>query len=159
MARLAPRFSTSRMMGEYVERLYLAAAHAFRRRSERGGALARELASWSDALAAGWARVRFGEVRVSHEGDRWRFEAQVHGGGIAPDHLRVELFAEPTDGAAEPLLVPMAREEEIPGTGDGWWYRAHAPASRAASDYTARVVPCREGVRVPIEARWITWQR
>jgi len=159
MARLAPRFSTNRMMGEYLERLYLPAAHAFRSRSERGGALARELARWSTLLDASWEEVRFGGVRANREDEGWRFEAEVDAGGIPPEHLRVELYAEPSGGAGEPVLEPMSREERIAATSNGWVYRARVQGSRAASDYTVRIIPSHDGVRVPIEERRITWQR
>ncbi len=38
-------------------------------------------------------------------------------------------------------------------------YSALVPASRPATDYTARAVPRCEGVSVPLEAPWIAWHR
>jgi hypothetical protein len=38
-------------------------------------------------------------------------------------------------------------------------YRAMAPATRPAGDYTARVIPHRPGVAVPLESGQILWQR
>jgi glycogen phosphorylase len=44
------------------------------------------------------------------------------------------------------------------GTG-GYVYGAPVPATRPASDYTARVIPHCAGVAVPLEAAQILWQR
>jgi glycogen phosphorylase len=44
------------------------------------------------------------------------------------------------------------------GTG-GYVYRVQVPAARPSTDYTARVIPCYEGVTVPLEATRIQWQR
>jgi starch phosphorylase len=43
--------------------------------------------------------------------------------------------------------------------GDGAIYSAQAPSIRSAADYTARVIPDRDGVAVPLEAARILWQR
>jgi starch phosphorylase len=38
-------------------------------------------------------------------------------------------------------------------------YRASVAANRPATDSTARLIPCCEGVAVPLEANYISWQR
>ena len=38
-------------------------------------------------------------------------------------------------------------------------YEASVPATRAAGDYTARIVPSFPGIHVPLEAPYILWQR
>jgi starch phosphorylase len=42
---------------------------------------------------------------------------------------------------------------------NGYVYTAEVPAARPATDYTARVIPHRSGVAVPLEAVRILWQR
>ena len=53
------------MMREYVERLYLPVAVAFRRRSARGAQLAQELQVWQARAASHWSDIRFGNL------ERW----------------------------------------------------------------------------------------
>jgi len=62
MARLTPTYSTNRMLGEYVERLYLPAAAAFRRRAAGGAAPAssRPGAGRSRRTGRRCASARFG---------------------------------------------------------------------------------------------------
>jgi starch phosphorylase len=160
MARLAPRFSTNRMMHEYVEQLYLPAARACRARGAHGAALAKDLAGFAARIAAHWGEVRFGELRVTAalEG-AWRFEVEVYSGALSPDSLGVELYAEPAAPGAEPLRLPMERAGAIAAAPNGHVYRARVPAGRPPSDYTARVLPFHPEARLPIEERHILWQR
>jgi glycogen phosphorylase len=75
MARLAPWFSSNRMMRGYVEGLYLPAATAFRRRSAQGGQLAKELQAWQIRLEDHWSDIRFGSLEVNQEGNSLVFDA------------------------------------------------------------------------------------
>ncbi len=52
MSRLAPQFSTNRMVREYVARIYLPASQAYRQRSVRGGELAKSLQHWATKQAS-----------------------------------------------------------------------------------------------------------
>jgi starch phosphorylase len=61
---------------------------------------------------------------------------------------------------ADPDLVhTLTRGQQLVGSANGYVYAARVPADRPASDYTARVVPCRAGAKVPLEAPQILWQR
>jgi starch phosphorylase len=42
---------------------------------------------------------------------------------------------------------------------NGYIYSGQVPATRPASHYTARLVPSRSGVAIPLEAPRILWQR
>ncbi len=53
----------------------------------------------------------------------------------------------------------MTRVRQLVGTTNGYAYRGDVPATRPATDYTARLIPHREGVAVPLEAAQILWQR
>jgi starch phosphorylase len=53
----------------------------------------------------------------------------------------------------------MQRARKLAGARNGYSYRAQVPATRPATDYTARVVPNLDGVSVPLEAAHILWQR
>ena len=157
MANLAPSFSSNRMMREYVERHYLPAASAFRRRSADGARLARELGAWTETLERHWSEVRFGEVNVSPERDGWSFEAHVYLGAIPADMVRVELYADATE-AQEPVRQPLKRCEELRGSTNAYVYRAAVPASsRPWWHFTPRIVPHHQDAFVPIEAPFIVW--
>jgi starch phosphorylase len=158
MARLTPLFSANRTVRQYTEQHYLPAAAAFRSRQADKGVIAKRMADWRHSLEGQWPTLRFGEAKVETKGDQHLFEVQVYLGEVAPDAARVELYADAAeDGRA--AGVEMKRVGPIPGPANGYVYTASVPAARAASDYTARVIPHYEGVAVPLEADLIAWQR
>jgi glycogen phosphorylase len=53
----------------------------------------------------------------------------------------------------------MKRVRALPGSPGGSVYGTAVPSARPSSDYTARAVPHREGVAVPLEVDAIVWQR
>jgi starch phosphorylase len=78
-------------------------------------------------------------------------------GGLDPDAVQVELYANSPNGAA-PLRQVMTRGERLTD-GNGYTYRARVPASRPAAEYTARIAPHHPEAAVPLEAPQILWQR
>jgi starch phosphorylase len=158
MATLTPRFSTNRTVREYTERYYLPAAAAYRARTADGGALAARLAERERHLAEHWGEARFGPVHAETRDARHEFAVEVHLGGLDPDAVRVELFAEPADGS-EPPRYAMTHGLALEGSPGGYEYVANVPASRAVGDYTPRLVPHHPEMRTPLEVPYILWQR
>jgi starch phosphorylase len=158
MARLTARFSSDRMVQEYVEGSYLPAAAAYRRRAAEGGRLARDLEGWVAALEDGWPGVRFGRVTVQAAGDAWDITVQAYLAELPPDAVEVQLYAEEAGGHPRTLLA-MERTGPIHGAVNGHAYRARAPADRPASHYTPRIVPRHPEARVPAECGRILWWR
>jgi glycogen phosphorylase len=154
MAQLTPRFSTNRVVREYTERHYLAAASAYRARAAENGAMGLRIVDWRRSLERNWAALRFGEVTVQTYGEQHQFEVQVRLSDLDPEAVRVELYAEGV-GASSPIRQEM--KPEATATRQTLLYRAAVPASRPASDYTARVVGRFEGVAVPLEASYVSW--
>jgi glycogen phosphorylase len=158
MSALAPRFSSNRMVREYVEQAYLPAAAGFRARNADHARLARELHAWWRALLEGWQEIRFGPVSATRRDAAQEVAVQIHLGEIQPEWVRVELFA---DGVANaPAVVAiLTRAEPVPGDRRGFVYRGHVATDRPLPDFTARVVPFHPEARVPIEAPLIAWAR
>lgn len=158
MASLAPRFSTNRVVREYTERYYLPAAAAYRKRAADRGALATRLVAWQRHLAEHWHEARFGIVRVEKRDGQYQFAAEVYLGGLNPNAMRVELFADSIGGSG-PLRQAMARGRSLGGSGGGYEYAVSVPASRPAEDYTPRLVAHHPEAVTPLEAPQILWQR
>jgi starch phosphorylase len=155
MARLTPTFSADRAVREYIEQHYLTAAAAYRERAKNKGAAARQVVDWQRELEQKWARVRFGAMKAETKDGHHVFEVQLSLGDLAPDTIQVELFA---DGDhATSLEMKLIRQPA--DTVGGHVYGANVPATRPASDYTARLIPHRKGMAVPLEVANILWQR
>ena len=158
MACLTPRFSSVRMLQEYVERAYLPAASALRSRVSRENGVSQSLETWSRHLRHHWSGIRFGAVTARHDGRQLTVSVPVYLGQIERDSVRVELFADRDDGE-EPFSQRMAPAEPIPDVPNGSIYRATIDTARPSDHFTARVVPYHPDARVPIECPLIAWQR
>lgn len=156
MRELAPRFGSGPMLREYVERLYLPAAGAYRARAADGAWEARALARWEARIAAGWADVRVGRVIADSRPDGVGVAVQVWLGGLAPADVRVELVADPVPGHG-PVAEPMRLDAREGGDVGARWFTASIATSRPASHFTPRVVPSHPGATLPLELPLIRW--
>lgn len=158
MMKLAPQFSSNRMVQEYVEQLYHPAAAAHEKRSAQQGQLAKQLHDWHNALKLHWEQIHFGNVSVDQTEDGWSFQIQVYLGEILPDQISVELYADAGD-KEKPLIVSCRCGENITGAIHGYCYQAAIDTKRPATDFTPRVTPHHPEANIPAEAVLITWQQ
>ncbi len=153
LAQLAPRFSSNRMLAEYLDGLYLPAAATH---WKRGLPAARELSEWYRALRHHWGEIHWGNVDARSEGEAQLFSVQVYLGEISPDAVQVQLYAD-ADVGAPAECHPMTREHALAGAAGGFVYVARLRKGGAPQRYTPRVVASHPAVRVPAEANFIRW--
>jgi starch phosphorylase len=158
MADLTPRFSSNRMLRDYLEEIYLPLTVGFRARIADGACLARELLAWQTALGKGWPQLHFGTVQMQRQDDRWCFQVPVYLGEVDPLSVCVELYADPWEGQ-EAVCEPLVRGEPLTGAVNGYCYGGSVPATRPADHFTPRIIPAHPAARVPLEATQILWQR
>jgi starch phosphorylase len=154
MAQLTPHFSAGRTVREYTEQHYLPAASAYLERAADKGKFGVEMVEWRRDLEQNWGALRFGEMKVETAGEQHVFEVQVYLDNLDPEAVRIELYSN-----GEPARAEMKRARQLVGAINGYVYHAEVAASRPASDYTARIIPHRDGVFIPLEAPQILWQR
>jgi starch phosphorylase len=157
MSRLTPLFSANRAVREYVERYYIPAAIAYRERETDNGAIGVKLVNWKRALERGWSDLRLGEMTVTSDSEKHTLEVQVYFGGLDPNSVRVEIYANGADNR-ERVRHEMMRGRQLVGA-NGFIYSAQVPSNRPVTDYTARVIPRFPGAAVPLEIARILWQR
>ncbi len=158
MCQLTPEFSVGRTLREYTKHHYLPAASGYAQRAAKESALGAELLEWQQTIGQRWNTVRFGTVSVETHDNFHVFLVQVLPGDLPLDDFRVELFANPLGGGESAVQAMTAIEKD--GAPKGVvTYSAQVAASRAASDYTPRIVPYHAGASVPLEAGQILWQR
>jgi starch phosphorylase len=158
MTRLTAQYSSSRSVREYTERHYLPASQRYRERAAESAALGRRIAAWQSAINAQWSDVRLGEPVVQTAAGEHRFEIRVELGRVDAQAVRVEFHADALEGGV-PERHGAARASPHPYPDSRYIFRATIPATRPASDYTARVVPFMEAASVPLESNRILWQR
>jgi glycogen phosphorylase len=156
MARLTPEYSANRAVRQYTEAHYIPAANRYAERAAGGGKLGAEILAWQQQLARDWSGVSFGWFNATSNDGVARFEVAVHLGALDPDAIRVELFAEGTNGDG-PVRIAMVRGVQLQDS--GFSYTASASTNRPVSDFTARVIPYHPSASVPLEASQIVWQK
>jgi starch phosphorylase len=158
MARLTPLYSAERAVREYTEQHYLPSASAYRARAANKGAFGEELVDWRGDLDRKWAGIHFGEMTAQTNGDHHNFEVQVFLGDLDPKAVSVELYADGLNGG-KPERLETRPDRPLVGAAGGFVCTVAVAAARPAGDYTARVIPRRDGVPVPLENSRIVWQR
>ena len=158
MELLTPQYSSARSVREYVERHYRPAATAYRDRAAAKGEKGRQIAEWLRAIEEEWRDLRFGDVKVETRAGQHRFEIPLYLGKLDPGSVVVQLCADALEGGTpeKHRAILASALEHGPG---GHLYMADLPATRPAEHYTARAVPHRDGVQVPLETQRILWQR
>jgi starch phosphorylase len=84
------------------------------------------------------------------------FEVDISLDGLEPAAVQVELYA---DAVADQAAVRQQMRSLGRSPQGNYRYSASAPASRAWTDYTPRVVPHHDDASVPLEASYTLWQR
>ena len=158
MAQLTPHFSANRTVREYTEQRYLPAAAAYRERAADQGTGGKQMVDWRHALEQKWAALHFGEVQIATDAEWHTFTVEVYLNDLDPNAVRVELYADGVNGGA-PVRQEMKGGEQPAGAAGCHIYGAAVSANRLATDYTARILPHRAGVAVPLEVDLILWQR
>jgi len=143
LSTLSPSLSANRMVREYVERLYVPAAHAEALVSDQGYAPARELAAWKARVREAWPNVHVTHVEsggvdaVPQVGDSLHVRATVDLGSLGADDVAVEVISgRARDGDT---LVDTSRAELAFVDGS---FEGTVPLDRAGSfGYNVRVTP------------------
>ena len=148
LSTLSPALSADRMVREYVERLYIPAAHAERTISANAYQPARDLASWKERVTAAWPKVHVAHVEsggvdsVPQVGDDLHLRATVDIDGLSPDDVLVEVVygrarvGDRLDDVTHQKLELASGEAKPPV------FAGTVPLARAGSfGYNVRVVP------------------
>jgi glycogen phosphorylase len=156
MAALTPRFSSNRMMAQYVLQAYAPAAAAYAARSRNGGALAHALVQYETQLRHHWHELHLSNFNAQCGAEELIFSVHAHLGGITADQIQVQLYADASDDH-DRVVAPMHQGELIAGVTNGFAYSLALRSERSITDFTPRVIPRHESIRIPTELRLIYW--
>ncbi len=159
LEHLGPKVLASRMVGEYVDRLYDPAAQAARAVSSDYFAPARALAAWKSRVQSAWPGVAVehleatGVEDVALQGSTADLKAYVRLGALTPDDVLVEVLSGRVD-ADDRLSSPDRTElKPVEAYDDGRWrYEGSLALMRTGPfGYTVRVLPRHEMLISPVE--------
>jgi len=144
---IAPRFSTHRMVKEYMDRFYSKAMsnHIWLTKGNYRGA--REIAAWKERVARSWPKVEFVDVNIAK--DRSGLDITVDLDGLKPEDVHVELYygvrAERYH-IDKPYVLELRHPENLRST--RWLYRYRGNALRHLGDpcwhHALRIYPYHE---------------
>ncbi len=151
---LGPKVLASRMVREYVQRLYAPAAVASRAFGAEDFALARGLAAWKKEVRAAWSAIRIDHVEADGVGDAVMLgspitvRAFVSLGDLEPEDVIVEAVygrVDADDRITHPQHAAMDSVEKYDG--NRWQYRLVVTLDKNGPfGYTVRVLPRHAGL-------------
>jgi starch phosphorylase len=144
------------MVREYTDRFYLPLAEKYQGRAVNGAQSGRSLSRWLSRLNDLWPKIHIARVNIENREAVYFFSLQIYLGDLTEQDVRVELFAEPTEGDTA-NIHEMHIDHALPGAVNGFVYNISIPAKRPVSDYTPRIIPSHPDACIPDEAQPILW--
>jgi starch phosphorylase len=150
LATLGPKVQATRMVAEYVERLYAPAASFGRQLTADSAARAKALAAWKAKVRAAWPSVRVDHVEsggvadVAHVGDVITITARVSLATLTAADVDVQVvYGHATEGDAlkSGYRIDSLRQLEIDGRGRAVFSGSLSLGRSGPFGYTVRVVP------------------
>jgi len=147
--KLAPRFSTNRMVRQYAEMAYAPAAKRWDRLTADGLAAAKELASWTGRVTAGFGGIRIDSISDNVNGScsvghPIEVKANIHLGDLRPEDVKVQLCFGLLDPDGQ-LNCSTYLDMQWTGQADGQSNQAYAAEMvctvTGTTGYTVRVMP------------------
>jgi starch phosphorylase len=125
IVELAPRFSSNRMVLDYMAQAYAPSFQNNLKLYKDDFASARELSEWRMGILTKWSNLRIKNVQGTSSGmlfvrDNIKVSAQVFMADIAPEHMQVEIYAgklNQDNSFISRDIVPMRPEGEAH---NGW---------------------------------------
>ena len=161
---ILPRFSSTRMVNEYLARFYLPATRQGRRYAESDFEPARRLALWKQHVREVWPKVTMRRLDAPKKriafGDATRLEVGVVLGGLKPDDVALELMIVKQAGAEE-SEQPKSYRFESAGTqteqGEQRFSLDLSPQMCGKLEYRIRLYPHHELLTHPFELGMMRW--
>lgn len=156
---LGPKVLASRMVSDYVNRLYMPAAIASRDFSVDDFRLGRELAPWKGHVRSAWGEVAVEHVEATGVADAPSLGAPIHLrahvrlGSLRPEDVVVQAVSGRVDDADRILTPQLSELQPTEGfEGGRWLYSGGLELDRAGPfGYTVRLLPRHAGMVSPIE--------
>jgi starch phosphorylase len=168
LSSLGPRVQASRMVRDYVERMYEPMAKRAEALGAKGFARAKDLAAWKRRVLEAWAKVAVISVETDSTspltdlGSTRHATAEVFVGDLSPDEVAVELV-HGTVTTGDELIDWQVVRMDLTGTGEGdkegttTWEGSFRCDIAGRHGFTVRVVPSHPDLPVPVEMGCVTW--
>ncbi len=163
IASLLPRFNSSRMLADYVNRFYHPAAKQWHSYSNGAFAGARDLAGWKARVRHAWPGVALRRVDDSPKrigyGDTLRFAVAVKLNGLDASDLAVELLLgrPAADGRPKKAGAHRFLYQHPLDTGEALYFLDFQPDYCGKIEYRIRIYPHHHLLTHPFELGMMIW--
>jgi starch phosphorylase len=164
IATLLPRFSSARMVNEYLAKVYLPATRQGRRYAESGFGPAQSLAQWKAHIRECWPRLRLRRLDVPRKriafGESVRFEIGAFLDGLKPEDIALEMMVSRQGGGAEdsrPACYRFESEGVRTEQGEQRFALALSPDMCGKLEYRIRAYPHHTLLTHPFEMGMMRW--
>ena len=158
-ASLGPKVTASRMVRDYVTKLYEPAAAGALALSNDDSAGARSLAAFKSHVRAAWSTVRISNIETDtnegHEGERRSARVSVDLGEFSPNNVQVQVLHGPID--SEGSLLPSPQICTLTIGADHVWSGDYVVGRSGSYGLTARVLPSHPLLANEFELGCIAW--
>src|SRR5579859_4265806 len=161
---ILPRFSSTRMVNEYLARFYLPATRQGRRYAEADFEPARRMALWKQRMREVWPKVTMRLLEAPQKriefGERIRLEVGVFLGGLAAEDVALELLLRQQSGHAAEGQARSYRFESqgtLTDRGEQRYALELHPEICGRLEYRMRLFPQHELLTHPFELGMMRW--
>jgi len=160
---LLPRFSSTRMVNEYLTKFYLPATRQGRRFDESGYDAARRVAEWKAHIRANWQSVSIRRLDAAKKsiayGEAIRLEVGVALAGLKPEDVAVELLfcKEVPEDKKLPARYRFESEGVKTEQGEHRFALQLKPELCGKLEYRIRIYPHNELLTHPLELGMMRW--
>jgi starch phosphorylase len=175
---ISPRFSTHRMVTEYISRFYTPAGSKWSYLMAENMSKAKELAKWKSNMKAAWREIAVSAVNIELDngeqhvqfdprqsqlrvGSQLNINALVKLGKVKPDDVSVELYygAVDTWGDIKDGSALRMNHKEAPGqNGEHWFAGAMSCRKSGRQGLALRILPRHDDIIDPYELGLILWE-
>lgn len=162
--KLAPFFSTNRMVADYACDHYVPAAERFHRMSQEGLTNAKSAIEWRGRVRSSWTMVKVLDVvdeagLANPLGRTFALTAHVTLGNLTPDDVSVQAVVGKVGPNRELINAHIDDLEFVERDGDRFVYKGTVVCDIPGyQGYTVRIVPRHPDVSIPSELNLVTWE-
>lgn len=164
-AEITPRFTTKRMIDDYIEKFYKKLAKRSASLKQKEFAKAKAIASWKEKIAAGWDQIQVSNILIPdalihnpHVGENYKLEVELNTNGLNDKGIGVELVITKQDAHNANTLYEVQELDLVKADGDSLKYALNFQMNRAGSfKYAFRMFPKNEDLPHRQDFCFVRW--
>ncbi len=165
IAQITPRFTTKRMIDDYISKFYKKLAQRSAILKENQYAKAKEIAAWKQKMVAGWDQIQINRVdmpeRLIHEphvGEDYKFEVSIDTGSLNDKGIGIELVITRRDVHNHTTLYEVVELKPVGSEGSTIHYSGDYQMHQAGSfQYAFRMFPKNEDLPHRQDFCYVRW--